>query len=574
MSRNCSRSGGPIVHWGKHFHFHRVVFPLASALIVALVVISLSLPRATAMETFAGVRDWIGDAFGWLYLFLLNGLLALAAYLALGPYGSIRLGEEDDRPEFGRLSWFAMLFSAGMGIGLLFWSVAEPIEHLVNPPPGRSAGVQPARLAMATTIFHWALHPWALYAIVGLSLAYFSFRKQLPLSFRSLLHPLLGDRVNGWVGHWVDTLAIVATLLGVATSLGIGAQQVNAGLAFLFGMPLGIGVQVALIGGITGVATISVMLGLGTGIRRLSELNIGLAMLLMLMVIAAAGLSSYMRGVSDNIGAYLQYLPSSSFRAGAFSREGSRWLNSWTVFYWAWWISWSPFVGMFIARVSRGRTIREFVIGVLLMPTAVGILWLTAFGNTTLDEHRRHVQTIEDGQNDASRLPVYHVAVLDESGSVKRNDEGQLLSQQKSLTTVQYMDATIISQDGDSILPTLPTALFAMLSGLFTSSWVGPLAIGIATTCVMLFFVTSSDSASMVIDIIASGGNPNPPLGTRLFWAITEGVVAATLLVAGGLSALQAASITAALPMTFIVILACIGLLRELRNEAKSQQAS
>ena len=571
MSRKHTRSGDPIVRWGKHFHFHRVVFPLASALIVALVIVSLSLPRETAVETFGGMRDWIGDAFGWLYLLLMNGLLGLAAYLALGPYGSIRLGQADDRPEFGRLSWFAMLFSAGMGIGLLFWSVAEPIEHLVSPPPGRSTGIQPARLAMATTIFHWALHPWALYAIVGLALAYFGFRKQLPLSFRSLLHPLLGDRVNGWAGHFVDTLAIVATLLGVATSLGIGAQQVNAGLTFLFGVPLGIGVQVALIGGITCVATISVMLGLGTGIRRLSELNIGLAMLLMLMVVAAVGLSSYMRGVSDNIGAYLQYLPSSSFRAGAFSREGSQWLNSWTVFYWAWWISWSPFVGMFIARVSRGRTIREFIIGVLLMPTAIGILWLTAFGNTTLDEHRQHMQSIEDGRNDADRLPSYNVAVLDDSGTAKRNDEGRLLIQEQSLTTVQYMDATIVSEDGGSIIPTLPTAMFAMLAGLYMSSWFAPLAIGIATTCVVLFFVTSSDSASMVIDIIASGGNPNPPLGTRLFWAIAEGGVAATLLVAGGLNALQAASITAALPMTCIVILACVGLLRELQNEAESQ---
>ncbi len=566
--------GQTTVRLGKHFQLHPVVFPAAAVVIVALVLITLGFPADSVRDAFSAVRDTVGNQFGWLYVATMNAWLVLAVYLAVGRFGHIRLGRDDDRPEFSRLTWFAMLFSAGMGIGLVFWSVAEPIAHFTTPPPGYDGAFLPSKIAMATTIFHWGLHPWALYAFVALALAYFGFRHPMPLSFRSLLSPVFGRHVNGFFGYLVDVTAIVATLIGVATSLGIGAQQINAGLAFLFDVPIQANIQVVLIACITCVATVSVVLGLGTGIRRLSELNLFLAAVLMLMVVFGFGVPAFLRGLIDNIGGYLQILPTSAFRSGGFSPQGQAWLNDWTVFYWAWWISWSPFVGMFIARVSRGRTIREFVIGVLLVPTAVGIAWLTAFGNTTLLQHTRHLRAVADETVDAVDKPTYNVAVLDDAGRPISSDDGTFRVRRESLTAVQYRNATIISEDGRTEIATLPTVMFAMLSELFPNPWTATVAIGIATLCIVLFFVTSSDSASMVIDIIASGGNPNPPVGTRLFWAIAEGVVAATLLLTGGLRALQAAAIAAALPMTFILILASIGLVRALHAETDPQASS
>jgi choline-glycine betaine transporter len=403
----------------------------------------------------------------------------------------------------------------------------------------------------------------------------------MPLGFRSLLHPLLGDRVWGPVGDAVDTLAIIATLTGVATSLGIGAQQVNAGLAVLFGMPIGVGWQVMLIASITALATVSVVLGLGRGIRRLSEINMTLAALLMILVILGSGVVAFLGSLVENTGAYLQLLPFNSFRTGATSADGSAWLNSWTVFYWAWWISWSPFVGMFIARVSRGRTIREFVVGVLLVPTLVGIAWLTAFGTTTLRQHTDHearlaanAAQVEMAQAEsaadvesyepAGALPSYTVAQTTPDGELATAADGTFVTSEQPLTAVEYLSAPVVTEDGTDEIAQLPTVLFALLQGVVQPGWLATLAIGIATLCIVLFFVTSSDSASMVIDIIASGGNPDPPVGTRLFWAISEGVVASTLLLAGGLGALQAASITAALPFTVILLLACLGLVRAL----------
>ncbi|MCC9655890.1 BCCT family transporter [Rhodopirellula halodulae] len=559
--------------WQRHFRVHPVVFPTAAIGILLLVLITIILPTEKAADALALLRDRISDQFGWLYVLSMNGFLALSIYLAFGRYGDIRLGRPDDRPEFGRLTWFAMLFSAGMGIGLVFWSVAEPIDHFLDAPPGSESANWPSRMAMATTIFHWGLHPWALYAMVALALAYAGFRKGRPLSLRSLLHPLLGRRCDGFLGNLIDILAIVATLTGVATSLGIGAQQVNAGFAYLFGVPVDLTVQVIVIAVITAIATVSVVLGLDVGIRRLSELNIFLATCLMLLVIFGAGWTGYLRGLVDNVGAYLQILPTSSFRTGAYSSEGRQWLTGWTVFFWAWWISWSPFVGMFIARVSRGRTIREFIIGVLLVPSLIGMAWLTAFGNTTLKQHTQ-IETLRSQGVDADKtLPLYQVAITDNDGELTKDDEGNWAHQGERLTAVEYRSETIVTADGSEQIATLPTVMFVMLDGLFQTQWLVTFAISIATICIILFFVTSSDSASMVIDIIASGGNPNPPLGTRLFWAITEGVVAATLLVVGGLQALQAASIATALPMVLILILACIALLKDLRAEIEPSQS-
>ncbi|KAA5539073.1 BCCT family transporter [Roseiconus nitratireducens] len=570
MSESDITTELPRFSMGKHFEMHPVVFPAGALLVLTLVLVCFWFPSDLLRENFIGIRDWIGNRFGWLYVASMSGFLVFAIWLALGRYGNVRLGADDELPEFGRGSWFAMLFSAGMGIGLLFFSVAEPIYHYQETPPGFADGLEASRLSMAVTIFHWGFHPWALYAVVGLSLAYFGFRHGMPLSFRSLLHPLLGDRVWGRTGDVIDTLAIIATLTGVATSLGIGAKQVNAGLTFLFGVPNGVNIQVGLIATITAVATASVVKGLDAGIRRLSELNIVLAGALMVLVIFGGGLISFLGASVENAGAYLQVLPFNSFRTGAFNAESRQWLTSWTVFYWAWWISWSPFVGMFIARVSRGRTIREYITGVLLVPTCVGILWLTAFGTTTLRQHTRHLEKVENGAKLAAiddTLPRYWVATEDTQGDLERLEDGTFRRQQLPLTAVEYLDAPIVTDDGTTKIDTLPTVLFVLLEGMFSSPFLVKTGAGIATLCIVLFFVTSSDSASMVIDIIASGGNPNPPVGTRLFWALTEGIVAAALLIAGGLQALQAASIAAALPLTVVLLLACYALVRALAQE-------
>ncbi|GAB4548748.1 MAG: hypothetical protein Tsb0013_09550 [Phycisphaerales bacterium] len=555
----------PSVGFGPHFEMHPVVFPAGAAIVLGLVLLTFLIPSDDLGAFFDGAVKWIGSTFGWLYVASLSGFLVFAIWLALGRFGQIRLGDDNEQPEFGRLAWFSMLFSAGMGIGLVFWSVAEPIEHYNTTPPGFADGLDPARLSMAVTIFHWGLHPWALYAVVALALAYFGFRRKMPLGFRSLLYPLLGERVWGRTGDAIDVLAIIATLTGVATSLGLGAKQVNAGLHMLFGMPVAPVWQVVLIAGITGVATVSVVLGLAKGIRRLSEINIALAGLLMLLVVFGSGVIAFLGSTIENTGSYLQLLPFNSFRTGSFNESGRAWLSGWTVFYWAWWISWSPFVGMFIARVSRGRTIREFIVGVLLVPTLVGIFWLTAFGSSTLRAHTEHQrQTAEYRSGELSENPNEDLI------AVPTLPEADAPPTERPLTAVEYLPAPVADEASGERLTydaKVATVLFVLLENLFDVRAITLIGIGIATLCIVLFFVTSSDSASMVIDIIASGGNPDPPVGTRLFWAVTEGVVASALLLAGGLKALQAASITAALPFTFVLLASCWCLVKALREE-------
>ena len=597
------------------FEMHPIVFPAAVTVVIVLMGFAIALPGEVE-NVFQALQDGISQRLGWLYILLMSGFLAFALWLGFGRFGHVRLGGDDERPEFGALTWFAMLFSAGMGIGLVFWSVAEPIEHFTNPPVGRGADLDAARTSMALTIFHWGFHAWALYAIVALSLAYFGFRRKLPLSFRSLLYPIFKDRVHGRLGDVVDVLAVVSTLVGVATSLGLGAMQVNSGLNMLLGMPIHVYAQVLLIAGITAIATVSVVLGLHAGIRRLSEFNMSLAAILLLFVIFGGGVFFFFNAFVENIGAYLQRLPYNAFWTGTFDEpEVVNWLGDWTVFYWGWWISWSPFVGMFIARVSRGRTIREFITGVLLVPTLVCIVWLTAFGSNALNQELRG-----DPPEDA----VYQVQVTDDEtglavskdgalvgpggGVYTRNEQGGLVArgtgtevriedsvvvaaetglaytpseearfdgtyaaQDERMTAVQYLSTqNLLGTNQRDVLnydQRLSTVLFVLLEDfplfIFTAT--------IATLCIILFFVTSSDSASMVIDIIASGGNPDPPVGTRLFWAITEGVVASILLLAGGLDALQTASITAALPFSLVLIVACGALVIALfRHESQA----
>lgn len=597
------------------FEMHPVVFPAAAAIILAMLSVAIAIPGEVE-NLFDSVQGWIVETFGWLYVLTMSAFLVFAVWLGFGRYSHVRLGPDGEEPEFGRLAWFAMLFSAGMGIGLVFWSVAEPVYHFTSPPGGRGNDLDAARTAMALTIFHWGLHPWALYAVVSIALAYFGYRRGHALSFRSVFFPLFGERVNGRLGDSIDVLAVVATLFGVATSLGLGAMQVNAGLNALLGVTISTPVQILLIAGITAVATCSVVMGLDSGIRRLSELNIGIAAFLLVFVIVAGSTLFFFNALVENVGAYLQRLPFNSFWTGTFEEEAGRaWLGSWTVFYWGWWIAWSPFVGMFIARVSKGRTFREFILGVLLVPTAVGIIWLTAFGSAALHQETHPGEAGLPGTTYPVRVTTDAGLVKGEGGvlvgpnggELTRTEEGSLVgpggrelevkpgedgpevvvastgepfhptpdqqyegslaAEERPLTVVGYLNAPVLNDEHTGTIDRVATVLFVLLDSypLETLTWT------LATLCIILFFVTSSDSASMVIDIIASGGNPDPPVSTRLFWAILEGVVASVLLLAGGLGALQTASITAALPFTFVLILMCFSLVRGLARHERAR---
>jgi choline/glycine/proline betaine transport protein len=462
-----------------------------------------------AAITFNALQNWLTTNFGWFYMASIAFFFGFVVYLAFSRFASIKLGPDDSEPDYTYLSWFAMLFSAGMGIGLLFFGVSEPLTHFAQPPSGPGSTAQAAGHAMEITFFHWGLQAWSVYIVVGLSLAYFSFRHGLPLSVRSALYPLIGDRIYGPIGHTVDIFAVLGTMFGVATSLGLGVMQVNAGLNFLFGIEVSTSVQIVLIVFITGMATISVVAGLDAGIRRVSELNLMLAIIMLIFILVAGPTATLLGALMQNIGGYLSGMVDMTFNLYAY--QPIEWMGDWTLFYWAWWISWSPFVGMFIARISRGRTIREFIVGVLLVPAGFTFLWLSLFGNTAL--------TME----------------LADSG-------------------IGLVNAALVDS---------PTALFVMLEQL---PWSNVMSL-VATLLIITFFVTSSDSGSLVIDIITSGGNEDPPVWQRIFWAIIEGAVAAALLLAGGLSALQTAAITSALPFAVVMFLMSFGLYKGLSSE-------
>jgi len=458
---------------------NKPVFFISAVLIIAVCLYG-ALFSDHASLVFSDLQSWLLTNLGWLYMGSVAGFFMLVIYLAFSRFAHLRLGADDSEPEYSYGSWFAMLFSAGMGIGLMFFGVSEPMTHFLEPPVGEGGTIDAARNAMQVTFFHWGLHAWAIYIIIGLALAYFSFRHDLPLTLRSALYPVIGDKIYGKWGNAVDIFAILGTMFGVATSLGLGVMQVNAGLNYLFGLPVSIVVQVALIAAITCASTISVVAGLDAGIRRLSELNLVLALLLMVFVLIAGPTVMLLSSLIQNIGMYLSGLVDMTFRIYAY--EPNEWIGNWTLFYWAWWISWSPFVGMFIARISRGRTIREFILGVLLVPSGFTFLWLTIFGNSGL--------------------------------WLEMHEAGAGLA-----TAVQT---------------NMPTAIFVLLDQLPLTG----ITSALATMLIVTFFVTSSDSGSLVIDIISSGGAENPPVWQRIFWAVSEGAVAATLLVAGGLAAL------------------------------------
>jgi len=502
---------------------HNRVFLISGLAIIAFVAVTLMF-QAQAALLFSGMRDWLTSRLDWFFISAANIFVLLCLVLIVSPLGKVRLGGTDATPDFSYLGWFSMLFAAGMGIGLMFFGVSEPLTHfntafagidvvdgvrIDSAPLGGAAGdaLAAERLGMAATIYHWGLHPWAIYAVLALGLALFSFNKGLPLTIRSVFYPLLGERVWGWPGHIIDILAVLATLFGLATSLGLGASQASAGLNYLFNWPEGITTQILLVVGITMIALASVLAGLEAGVKRLSEINMSLAALLLVFVILVGPTLAITTGFFANLGAYFQYLPA---LANPVGREDAGFSQVWTAFYWAWWISWSPFVGMFIARVSRGRTVREFLISVLLIPSLACVLWMTVFGGTAIS------QVVQDN----------------------------------------YLAAAEAA---------LPLQLFTMLDAL-------PLAgitSFIAIILVVVFFITSSDSGSLVIDTIAAGGKVDAPTPQRVFWCTFEGLVAIALIMGGGLVALQAMAVSTGLPFTLVLLASCVAVVKGLMSEPR-----
>ncbi|WP_440871531.1 BCCT family transporter [Vibrio diabolicus] len=507
---------------------HNRVFAISGLAIVMFVVITL-LFREQVEPFFADLRAGLLYNLDWFFLASGNIFVIVCVGLIFTPLGRVRIGGTEATPDYSYAGWLAMLFAAGMGIGLVFFGVSEPMSHFSSAiggvnvengvrtdwaPLGGAEGDASAAsaLGMAATIYHWALHPWSIYALLALGLAIFSFNKGLPLTMRSIFYPLFGERVWGWTGHIIDILAVVATVFGLATSLGYGASQAATGLNFLFDVPMTNTTQVLLIIGITALALISVVAGLDKGVKILSEINMGLAALLLLFVIVVGPTIAILTGFFENIVSYVANIPALSM---PFGREDVNYSQGWTAFYWAWWISWSPFVGMFIARVSRGRSVREFIICVILIPSSVCVLWMTAFGGNAISQY------VSDG----------YEAVF--------NAE-------------------------------LPLKLFAMLD-------VMPLAeitsfVGIIL--VVVFFITSSDSGSLVIDTIAAGGKVDAPTPQRVFWCTFEGLVAIALMLGGGLAAAQAMAVTTGLPFTIVLLVATVSLVKGLMDEPRPKAVS
>lgn len=481
-----------------------------SAVLILLLVLYAVLFKRQAQTQFEHIQQWIFTNASWFYILAVALILISVVFLAISRYGDIKLGPDHSEPEYRSSSWFAMLFSAGMGIGLMFFGVAEPVMHFTSPPVGEPGTVAAAREAMKITFFHWGLHAWAIYAIVGLILAYFSFRKGLPLTLRSALYPLIGERIHGPIGHAVDIFAILGTVFGVATSLGYGVLQINSGFHHLFGLPVNPTVQIILIAVTCALATLSVASGLDKGIRILSELNLALAVILMLFVLLLGPTVFLLQTYVQNTGAYLSDIVNKTFNLYAY--EPTDWIGGWTLLYWGWWLSWSPFVGLFIARISRGRTIREFVCGVLFVPAGFTLLWMTVFGDSAIH------MILNEGVTDLA-------AVVDQDSSL---------------------------------------ALFAFLEHFPLSSVVSMVAV----LMVVVFFVTSADSGALVVDMLASSGHAHSPLWQRIFWSVSIGVVAVALLLANGLKALQTATIASALPFSAILLASIWGLFRALHLDA------
>ncbi|MCE0506811.1 BCCT family transporter [Roseivivax sp. GX 12232] len=484
---------------------NRTVFSVSAILIIGFIIFGATF-NDTASALFSGMQSWLAGNLGWAMIILVNVLLIAVVWLAFGRFGDIRLGRMTEEPAYDLFSWTAMLFSAGIGIGLIYWGVAEPLYHYFAPPIGDPETQEAAQQAMVISFMHWGFHAWAIYAIVALSLAYFHFRKGLPLTIRSALYPVLGDRIYGFWGDVVDILAVFGTMFGIVTSLGLGAMQINSGLGQVLGIEQSATMQILIIAAITAMATLSVVAGLDGGIKRLSNINILLSLLFLVFMVVVGPTLFIFDTFVQSYGAYVRDLVQWGTWAEAWT-DGGTWQNSWTIFYWAWWVSWAPFVGVFVARISRGRTIRQFLIGVMLIPATIMFFWFAAFGGTALQISLGGDPTIVNATKEA------------------------------------YGDA-----------------MFALLDYFPASE----LMSGFAIVLIVLWFVTSSDSGSFVIDMLTAGGDPNPPKVQRIFWAVSEGAVASVLLLAGGLSALQAAAVVAGFPFAVVVLLILFGLIRAL----------
>lgn len=485
---------------------HIPVFVTSAVLVVAFVIGTLIFIDS-AGSAFSDMRVWITTKFDWTFMISMNIFVVFSLFLAVSKLGRVRLGGPDATPRYSYPEWLAMLFAAGVGIGLMFFGVLEPVTHTLNPPLGIDPGnvEQAAAAGMAAAILHWGLHAWAVYAVVGLALAFFCFNRGLPLTMRSAFHPLLGDAVWGPFGHIIDITAVLATIFGLATSLGLGAEQIAGGLNYLFGITPSGTTKVILIAVIIGIALVSVIAGLDKGVKRLSEINMGLAGLLLLFVIIAGPTIVIAKTLVSSFVDYGKYLVPLSNWIG---REDTAFYHDWSTFYWAWWVAWSPFVGMFIARVSYGRTVREFITWVLIVPTAIGVIWMSTFGGTALH------QLLTDGYR----------GVADSAPEL---------------------------------------AMFKMLEGLPFTELVSVLAL----VLIAIFFVTSADSGSLVVDTITAGGKMDAPIQQRVFWCVLIGLVAIVLLLGGGIESLQALAISVGLPFCIVLLFMCVGLYKGLREE-------
>ena len=490
------------------------VFWGSTLLILLLVSYTACFPTEAGLH-FGQMQASITTNASWFYITIVALIMICVTYLGLSRYGDIKLGLDHAEPDFSFGSWFAMLFSAGMGVGLLYFGVSEPVMHFLSPPVGEAGSMSAAKEAIKITFFHWGLHAWAIYAIVALILAFFGYRHGLPLTLRSALYPVIGDKIHGPIGHAVDIFAILGTVSGVATGLGLGVSQISAGLNYLFGFPITPLNQIILIVAITALATLSVATGLDKGIRRLSEANLLLALLLLIMITCLGPTVLLLQMLVQNTGSYLSDIVYKTFNLYAY--EPTDWIGGWTLFYWAFWLSWSPFVGMFIARISKGRTIREFITGVLFVPTGLTFIWMTVFGNTAIDQIMNHNAT----------------------------ELGAVIQQDVSLALFKFLE-------------------FFPFSNVLSF---------VAVIMLVVFFVTSSDSSAMVIDMLASGGDNKAPVWQRVFWSCVIGAVALALMLAGGLKALQAATIASALPFSIVLLMSTYGLIKALNIDATKKES-
>jgi choline/glycine/proline betaine transport protein len=491
----------------KYFDVDNQVFWPSAAIIIAFIAVTLIVGEPMD-QIFSSIQSSISNAGGWFFILSVNIFLFFVLFIAFSKYGKIRLGGAKSRPEFSTMAWFAMLFSAGMGIGILFWSVGEPISHFINPPNADPRTVEAARESMEITFLHWGLHAWGIYALVGMALAFFTFNKKLPLTLSSVFYPLLGEKVHGPWGKVINVLAVVATLFGLATSLGMGVQQVSAGLAHLVNLPDTITSQVILITVITLAATGSVVAGLSGGVKKLSQLNMIIGGVFLLFMLIVGPSLFIFNSFIQNIGSYVQnFFELSSWTE---SYQQSDWQSDWTVFYWAWWVSWSPFVGMFIARISRGRTLKEFVLGVLIVPTLITFFWLSTFGGSAM-----------------------------------------------------FLELNSLADIASAVTDNIATSLYVLLEQFPLSSITSIVGVVLVTS----FFITSSDSGSLVVDSLTAGGKLDAPVPQRVFWAMTEGAVAAVLLIGGGLGALQTAAISTGLPFAILLFILMWSLLKGLKKE-------